>query len=138
MLLMLPYCRGVEVSVSNILSLSFPMGSQCQSLFCPACGAQIVGLEMTYETAPCPHLDWIYVEEVGEFLYASPAVQNNLDQWESEALEDEEDEQLPIEKLVTEWSAPTKAHIAITTRGIACGPVSSTLQLGINFLLDED
>lgn len=91
--------------------------------------------EQNFESAPCPHVDWVYVDEVGEFVYASPAVQTQIDKLEAEA---DEDDDLLIDKLEAVWHEPTKAHIAITTRGMACGPVSSTIQFGLNLLLEDD
>ena len=124
--------------MSNILSLSFPMGVSFDTLFCPGCGAKIVGQEVDYESAPCPHVDWVYLGEIGEFLFVTPTVRKQLDQFEAEAEASGEEDELLIDRLDAAWQEPTKAHIAITTRGMACGPVSSTIQLGLNFALEED
>ena len=123
--------------MANMLDISFPMGVEFETLYCPACGNSIMSPEQDLtEAALCPHVEWVYIGELGEFVYASPAVQAQIDKLEDEA--DEDDVDCLIDKLEAVWHEPTKAHIAITTRGMACGPVSSTIQFGLNLLLEED
>jgi len=138
--------------MTNTLAVSFPRGEWLRSFHCPVCGKPIAGSEVTREEHPCPHLDWIYMDNFARFVFVSPSVQTLLDQLEAEAEQAEleaadaetgekaspdRNEHRPLfDRLQAAWYEPHKAQIAFTTPAVGCGPVPSTVRYGLKFLLD--
>jgi hypothetical protein len=98
------------------------------NFFCPATGHQILGGD-TFE--PSPATEFVFTNESGEFEHIAPKweqldKQVNTD----EAMEDDPWER--FQRFAKAIDEPKIVVFTITTSGIACGPVSSTVHIGIN------
>jgi hypothetical protein len=108
------------------------------NFFCPATGKPLFdeGGDVS------PAVDFAYFYEVGEIDHASTAAQAAWDAIE----EDEDDSNFDhfdhfdhFERFVDAYDARNLLCFEITTHGFACGPVTSTVSVGIdmNYDLDE-
>jgi|DewCreStandDraft_4_1066084.scaffolds.fasta_scaffold06592_3 hypothetical protein len=127
-----------------ILDIEFPFGIAIQQWFCPVCGEPVLVDDFESENPACPHVDWIYLDDVCEFLWLKPEVAELLDGAESGedvsqedmasgADEDSEEEDTGLDALIRAWDGEAKAVFAFTTGGMACGPVWSTIRIGFDF-----
>jgi hypothetical protein len=123
-----------KVTVSTV-DLQFPLGRPFNQFFCPACGKAILEPNQAFEAPQCQHVEWVYLDEIGEFIFAQPPVQTQIDELNEKA-EDDDDFDL-FEELQNIWGSSTKVIFNVTTGGMACGPVWETARFGLNFVLDE-
>jgi hypothetical protein len=101
-----------------------------EAVNCPTCGKAItiVEPEYTYFADPlCEHVRFIF--NVDEFAYIEPELKTKLDAEEAQAEEREEDFD-PWEALKVH-TGPDSIIISQTEEGMACGPVSSTVWIGV-------
>ncbi len=120
------------------------LGYSFDSFFCPACGVAILESGEPFEPK-CPHVEWAIFE--GEFQFSTPAVeaQINILEEKRQKLEDVEDfDNLEdngdfdmLDELLKIWRGNTRMVFNITSEGMASGPVSETLSVGMNFVPDE-
>ncbi len=108
------------------------------NFYCPVTGQQICGDE---EANPkVPSIRFIYIPEVGEFETIHPDLETLADQIRNElAAKEEEDEDFCEEffdvfkeALKKDEANDSLVIYSITTSGIACGPVSETIHIGID------
>lgn len=126
-----------------ILDIEFPFGVTIQQYFCPVCGEPVLVEDFEAETPACPHVDWVYLDDVCEFLWLKPEVAKLLDQIdvgeedsqgdEDSDAEDAEAADPELDALIRSWDGKAKAVFVFTTGGIACGPVWSTIRIGFDF-----
>jgi hypothetical protein len=99
-----------------------------QNFHCPVTGQRITSDE-TYE--PSPAMVFMYLDEIGEFQDIDPDLQEVFDEVESEF----GDELWPDElfaKFCDRIQSEGLVCFEIATHGMACGPVSSTVRIGID------
>ena len=92
---------------------------------CPECGVDLNLDEFT--EPPCPHLKFLYVHVVGDFVFMTEDVQSLLD----ECSENEEMESLsPIEILEKVWESDHR-HTYLVGGDVGCGPCCDDRYYGI-------
>ena len=109
------------------------------NLFCPVTGQRIQG-EETF--SPSPATRFVYVDDISEFEMIDPPFQAIWD--EVSETEDEEDYENGIcarfcERVAEQF--PSVVIFDLTSHGIACGPASSRVIIGIDLAYnanDED
>jgi hypothetical protein len=106
--------------------LELPLGETLDAIHCPACGAKVLSTDGEEQ---CLHLAYIYLDELGEFTDVAPHFKDALDA----ILEDEEADDHPVNTAATVLNSSSLLHLAVTTSGTACGPVCSTVYVGIDF-----
>ena len=84
-------------------------------VYCPVCSAKVYG----EDSVECPHLLFVY--EDGDLLYAQERIE--------EACEESE-EGCGIDELV-ELSPPDSVVVVMSESGIACGPYSYDVAVGL-------
>jgi hypothetical protein len=62
----------------NTIDLEFPFGQELE-LFCPVCGSVIFETDQVFENPQCAHVEWVYLDEISEFVFAQPALQSKID-----------------------------------------------------------
>ena len=102
------------------------------NFFCPATGQQILGDEV-FEPSPATVGVWID-EMVEEPQHLSDAMQPAWDTYLAGLDEEEDWVDLPV--FLRGVEEPNWVTFAITTSGMACGPVSSTVYVVID--MDHD
>ena len=113
------------------------------NFFCPVTGQQITGDD--FANPEVPSIRFIYLPEVGEFETIHPDLEVIADQIQEEiAKKEEEDEgfceeffDLFKEALKKDKANDSLVIYSITTSGIACGPVSETVHIGIDMDYEE-
>lgn len=98
------------------------------NFYCPVTGQLITG-DQVFQASPATV--FTYVSEVGEFEQITPELKELWDSVEAEADEDDFDIDL-FEKFAEKIEDDAIVCFEITTFGMACGPVSSTVRIAIN------
>ena len=99
-------------------------------LFCPACGKVIFG--EGDDGTKCRHVIFTFVSELGEFFDVSAKYQEII-----EKIEDGEDVFDFLEEARKQINKPSILFLSVSSSGMACGPVSSTASVAIDFDLSE-
>jgi len=105
---------------------------------CPVCGKTLFDSENPVETITCPHLQMLFTSLAGVFCFVAPGMRRVAKQIERKIAREEFDGDM---EALLEWVAGEHEHTvyAITTSGMACGPVSNTDYYVISKRqLDED
>jgi hypothetical protein len=105
---------------TNSVQISYPFGLVVTEFFCPACGAQILGQEE--DPKPCCHVIYTYLDLIGDSMYVHEGLEGQL-QGEEDFLEEVRRVLLPSE---------TALHVSLATGGMACGPVWSSITVGLD------
>ena len=97
-------------------------------IYCPVCGQPVFENEGT--SALCSHVLFTYVDLAGEFGYVNQELQELAegargysDVWGV----------CPVEVLMLSIDRPDAFCLAVTTSGLACGPMSATAYVGFKF-----
>ncbi len=112
------------------------LDDQCENEYerawpcCPWCGRKV-----PYDTdskPPCSHLAFIWEPESAEFMFATPSTTQAFDAWQAEVDEDSDEFDSPMspEALASMGFDSRLVLIALSSCGMACGPVSSTIYCG--------
>lgn len=104
---------------------------------CPATGKQVLCMDAAME--PSAATKFVFVHEAGIMDFAAPGIEELYDEV-CEAVEDSEDDVLAsrdpyevfLEKLGEAKDRESWVVFSITTCGLACGPVSSTVDVCID------
>jgi len=123
------------------------LGYSFDRFFCPACGAAILEPGEPFEPK-CPHVEWAIFEGEFEFMNLPAAIEAQIeilaetrqkleDADDVDTLEDGDDFDM-LDELLKIWRGNTRMVFNITSEGMACGPVSETLSVGLNFVPDEN
>ena len=132
------------------------LGYSFDRFFCPACGAAILEPGEPFEPK-CPHVEWAIFEGEFEFMNLPAAIEaqieilaetrqkledaDDVDTLEDgddiDTLEDGDDFDM-LDELLKIWRGNTRMVFNITSEGMAGGPVSETLSVGMNFVPDEN
>lgn len=122
------------------------------SLFCPICGTDTYE-SLSAQQTPCAHVAYVFFDDISEFDQVSPTISNLVDEITKEDMAQQELMQQIMQKKIsmteyTELAHPvirleqkidalfprnTFLHLGITTYGMACGPMSSTIHIGYDF-----
>lgn len=104
------------------------------SFYCPVTG-QLISSDEVFQASPATV--FTYIDEAGEFEQIVPELHEIWERVEAEASDDDFAEDL-FEKFAKEIDDDAIVCFAITTFGMACGPVSSTVRIAINMnYIDE-
>jgi hypothetical protein len=106
------------------------------NFYCPVTGEQIISSELC---TPSPATAFIYLDEIGDFVEISDEF-TEINEKVIEK-ENEEEEFFHFESFMKAIKKIKNLIVfSITTRGMACGPASSTVHIGIdmNYCTDED
>jgi hypothetical protein len=120
------------------VSVEQPFGTHQTIVHCPICGQPTIkpGAEdEACEITPCPHLAFIYINEISEFEYKSPDFAKRTKKIEDYELGDD------FKKKLKKAGYDNKLLILeITYGGMACGPVWYTDVYGFDYgtLKSED
>ena len=128
-------------------------------LYCPIC-ADNVYRHLEDNTQPCPHVLYIYLDEISEFIYAHNKIQTPIQEIITDIEADDqsmmtlfellssiegnqkhekmfctlkENQAHPVSILAQKITYPSVLHLCIETSGMACGPVCSTIWIGFDF-----
>ena len=105
------------------------------NFFCPATGKPV----FDEGGVASPAVDFVYIYEVGEIDYASAEAEAAWEGMKPAPDEDEDDfEDERFERFVETYDRPNVVCFEITTHGLACCPVSSTVAIGIDMNYDID
>lgn len=97
-------------------------------LFCPATGQQILSEEAC---KPSPATLFIYVEDENVFEFVRPELKVLADKVEETSWLDLENGR-PIDSLLSAISSAAAVDFVVKLSGIACGPVSTTVHIGVD------
>lgn len=123
-------------SKPQFASVEQPFGCEPPRPHCPICGKAVVRLddEGFARTDPCPHLTFLFVGEVGEFEYRSPAFEKKANGRRLYDLD-----LVKLHKLLERVGYGNKLlALEITHGGMACGPVWYTDVYGFDYGMVED
>lgn len=104
------------------------------NFFCPVTGQAILRGEQEYN--PSPATVFCYVDEVSDFEHITDEGMAIFDNLEIDEDEDYADD--IFKKFAEAYSDKNIVCFVITTSGIACGPASSTVRIGIQMNYDMD
>ena len=97
--------------------------------FCPVTGEQIVGISTPFE--PSEATLFCYLDEISEFQYAEGWIEELYNNFLEQTDNDPADAfQLLLEVIGNKTD--NSVCFSITTSGMACGPMSSTVHFGID------
>src|ERR1035438_319609 len=74
----------------NTVELEFPFGLSFEQFYCPACGKAILEHEEPFEAPKCQHLEWIYLDGLGEFVLTAHVVQECIEKLSEKAKDDDD------------------------------------------------
>lgn len=96
---------------------------------CPATGQTICDGESQVE--PSPATLFIYLDEISDFEYLTPEIR---ELWDAISAEEVEGEDFigPFNRLLAALESDAYVSFVTTTRGMASGPVTSTVRYGID------
>ena len=108
--------------------------------YCPVTG-HLIKDDHSYQ--PSPATLFTFVDEVGDFETLHPNLQGKWDKIKEQAENDEEEEDYIdtenlFDRFLEQVNITSLVCFIITTRGIACGPVSSTVRIGIDMNQQPD
>jgi hypothetical protein len=116
-------------------------------LYCPACGRPIYALDwhgdedVDFAPPKCPHVRFSYTEG---FDYVAEDLVTLSEEVEAEVerLEESDDEGAedihPAELMLQKIASNSLLAMQITTCGVACGPVSNTIRVVLDFLAGQE
>jgi hypothetical protein len=96
------------------------------NFYCPVTGAHILGEE---HFEPSPATVFALLDETNELEHGS---EEHIKLWES-LRDSEEDSEEAFKKFREKLGGESTVCFSITTHGMACGPVSSTIHIAIDF-----
>jgi hypothetical protein len=117
------------------VQLLYPKEAPLQDFYCPACGTVILKSNDRMVSAACDHVDYLFIEETGEFEYLRPELREWLQgQGIATVGIDPADGEDIIDKLVALKRDATAAVFYVTTIGMSCcRSVAVTVVIGLDF-----
>jgi hypothetical protein len=104
------------------------------NFFCPVTGQAIIREEEEFRASPATV--FCYLDGFSEFEFMSDEAKAIFDSLEIDEVEDNSED--IFKRFEEEYSDNNIICFVITTRGIACGPVSFTVRIGIQMnYMDE-
>ena len=102
-------------------------------IHCPVCGMAVFEMERNGQV--CKHVLFTYVDLAGSF----GSVSNRLKEDAETAVAFAEGNDLsPVEVLMLMLDRPSTFCLAVSTSGMACGPVGGTASVGFDFSPEQD
>jgi len=102
-------------------TIEIDLDGSIEELFCPACGMEALEAGIRGWN-PCEHLVFLTDDASGEVSYNAPGFQEKAEKFMKILSEEGE-----LERAAKGIQMPATAFLmAVTTHGMACGPVSST------------
>ncbi len=98
--------------------------------YCIACGAPIY---VKGESSRCEHIAFTYIQDIGEFDLVAPHLKDKINAIAEEAEGSGASCEEMLESILTEINSQSVICYSITTNGVGCGPVSSTVVVAIDF-----
>ena len=118
-------------SKPQFASVEQPFGCDSPRPHCPICGKSVLKVDDLGLAAvePCPHLAFLFVGEVGEFEYRSPAFEKKAARRRLHGLD-----LVKLRKLLERIGYGNELlALEITHGGMACGPVWYTDVYGFDY-----
>jgi transcriptional regulator with XRE-family HTH domain len=118
--------------IPQLLELETPFGAPAVDPYCPHCGVQARLDETGILQAICPHLLFVWIDLVDEFIYETPQFTELNKVWSESVDEDAEHDlhHMSVEGFAARGYDRQLVLLSVTSSGMACGPVSSTLFFG--------
>jgi hypothetical protein len=99
------------------------------NFYCPVTGQYIMGDGVIEGFSPSEAVLFCYLNEIGDFEYTKPGIKDLFENCLKETEDDElEAYDLMIQKI-NETESKNLVCFEITTSGMACGPMSTTLKV---------
>ena len=105
------------------------IGSEDAQLFCPGCGAKLISEDGAFGSRRCSHFLFGFVDQGGEWESVPDAFAPILQEILSES--DEGDMTVPWDEDFLARCPDGTIVFALSASGIACGPVSLTVCVGV-------
>jgi len=99
------------------------------NFYCPVTGKLITSEE---SFAPSPATVFTFVDEAYEFENITPELRTIWDQLDEEIDNDDDLDYEPFDKFCEQIEDDSIVCFRITTRGMACGPTSTTIYIAID------
>jgi len=100
------------------------------AIFCPACGAAIYADDEEVSDR-CAHVLFTYLSDTAEFDYVSPACRSVIEAVLGATADQGQDF---VNQVLRRLNSTSVLGLAITTKGMACGPVGSTVCVAVDFM----
>jgi len=100
-----------------------------EPFFCPVCGSVLVDPDLGFEVERCEHFLFGYVDVVGELEVFSPEFAPVARRLEGAELDQEY--LVPWDEQFVLLCEPGTKIFGLTSCGMACGPVSMTVCVGV-------
>lgn len=120
-----PKTEEAEQDCDEVL-LEFPFGFPVEAVHCPACGERVVGAE---GAEGCPHTLYVFHSDVPEPLFVHPKLEAVMG-----PPDDDVPEQEQVDAFLAAQPSTTALRLSISTGGMACGPMWSTVHVGFELL----
>ena len=114
--------------------IEYPPDASFQDFYCPACGAAILKANEVRGDAPCEHIDFLFMEELGEFRFIRPEFRERVRaQGISLVGIDRTDTDEFVDKLGELHTGTTSVIFHVTTVGMSCcRSIAVTVVIGLN------
>jgi hypothetical protein len=114
--------------------IEYPADASFQDFYCPACGTPVLKANETTGDAACEHVDFLFIEELGEFRFIRSAF---LELVRAHGISlvgiDPVDADEFVGKLAELKSGTTSAIFHVTTVGMSCcRSIAVTVVVGID------
>lgn len=111
------------------LSMEWPFDAEAPDVHCPACGAQVLKKNDAVTQPACAHVKFVYLAEIDDFDYLDARIESQLEERRNAAPDDD----LSNGEMLRGLDGPSTCFVyELTTSGMACGPVSSTVRIGFD------
>jgi len=114
--------------------IEYPADAPFQDFYCPACGAAILKANETRGEDACEHIDFLFIEELGEFRFIRPEFRERVRaQGISLVGIDRADADDFVDKLGELKSGTTSVIFHVTTVGMSCcRSIAVTVVVGLD------
>jgi hypothetical protein len=114
--------------------IEYPADATFQDFYCPACGTPILKANEARGDAACEHIDFLFIEELGEFRFIRPEFRERVRaQGISLVGIERADADEFVDKLSALISGTTSVIFHVTTVGMSCcRSIAVTVVIGLD------
>lgn len=126
----------------QIVEIRWPFRADPPNLYCPRTGQLVLDYDNELEQPASPCVTFFYINEIAEFAFIRNDLRQRLDEAKASLIEaGTEDIDMPddleiLKKHVDVGEVPM--IFEITTSGMGCGPVQSTVIVGFDLWMSSD